>query len=369
MKLQEKWPVKKWWQNTLLVLVLLLLPVSWSIGTAMLPANTDPTAARLAEWARDHWLGSVVTALEQLQYEINPPKVGGTITPNSFGSTPSATPTGEIPIHEALTPIVSPSAANEGTFSEALNVGGLPIIQVAYLRPDSIHTSYVSSVVWMSGAHVRFEQRPGTLDPGQLSKWSTEPVLSRSTPDLIGAFNGGFKIRSSRGGYYDNGHTQGTLRTGAASIVVYKDGTSNIGKWGSDVVMTPDVLSVRQNLDLLVDNDQLAKNINTAVESNWGATLKAKTYVWRSGIGITAAGDFVYVMGDALNAYSLANLLHKAGAIRAMQLDINPQWVSFMWFQKSSTGGVVPIKAARFDRPADRYFHPSSRDFFAIYSK
>ena len=46
------------------------------------------------------------------------------------------------------------------------------------------------------------------------------------------------------------------LRAGAASFVIYVDGTATVGQWGRDVTMTPNVTSVRQNLDLLVDNGQ-----------------------------------------------------------------------------------------------------------------
>jgi hypothetical protein len=39
-----------------------------------------------------------------------------------------------------------------------------------------------------------------------------------------------------------------------ASAVIYTDRTMRIGTWGSEVSMTPDVVSVRQNMTLLIDN-------------------------------------------------------------------------------------------------------------------
>ena len=89
--------------------------------------------------------------------------------------------------------------------------------------------------------------------------------------------------------------------------------------------------------------------------------------MWRSGIGVTAAGDVVYVMGDALSVQSLADLLHRAGAVNAMQLDINRNWISFMSY-KNVNGTMVPKKMGTFQRPASRYFAPSSRDFVAVYA-
>ena len=84
---------------------------------------------------------------------------------------------------------------------------------------------------------------------------------------------------------------------------------------------------------------------------------------------MTAAGDAVFVMGDALSARTLAVLLQRAGAVRAMELDINPEWVSYMWYSPSSGGEVTPHKLLDFARPADRYFTVNSRDFFAVYAR
>ena len=71
-------------------------------------------------------------------------------------------------------------------------------------------------------------------------------------------------------------------------------------RWGSggvDVSMTPDVVSVRQNLDLLVDHGQPVPGLNAPTRRKWGATLGDAVYVWRSGLGVTADGALVYVGG------------------------------------------------------------------------
>jgi len=356
-----------------LALILGLLSTGWSLQRAVFSPVNDPVSAKIAEWARDHGLGSVVTGLESVQYWINPPKIGGTthipllttkVTPAPQLSHP------EIAIRRPIVGNALPLLPGEGTFKPVVVSNGLPIVQVAYVRPDKIHTSYLSAVIWMSGAHTRLVQHPGVLDPGHLSYWSTKSSLQNSTSQgLVAAFNSGFKIKDARGGFYQDGHTVGTLRNGAASIVIYKNGNTAIGQWGRDLSMTPDVVSVRQNLQLLVDNSQLASNLNAAVQTNWGKTIGGATYVWRTGIGITAKGDLVYVIGDALSARTLAVLLRHAGAVRAMQLDINKTWTSYMWYTPKLSGTLTPHKALNFERPANRYFTPTSRDFFAIYSR
>ena len=49
--------------------------------------------------------------------------------------------------------------------------------------------------------------------------------------------------------------------------------------------MGPDVVSVRQNLNLLVDNGQVVPSANDPNSTQWGATLGGGLYVWRSGLG------------------------------------------------------------------------------------
>ena len=121
--------------------------------------------------------------------------------------------------------------------------------------------------------------------------------------------------------------------------MVYANGTSTVGKWGRDVTMTPDVVSVRQNLDLLVDGGEPVPGLNSTDTTQWGFTLGNQVYVWRSGLGVTADGALVYVGGRGLNITDLADLLARAGAVRAMELDINTDWVNCATYQPATTTG------------------------------
>ena len=135
--------------------------------------------------------------------------------------------------------------------------------------------------------------------------------------------------------------------------MVYPNGTSTVGKWGQDVTMTPDVVSVRQNLDLLVDGGQPVPGLNATDTSQWGYTLGNQVYVWRSGLGVTADGALVYVGGPGLNITDLADLLARAGAVRAMELDINTDWVNFSHVQAAKTDGISDCRQRR--RPVTRH--------------
>jgi hypothetical protein len=54
-----------------------------------------------------------------------------------------------------------------------------------------------------------------------------------------------------------------------------------------------------------------------------------------------------------------------------MQLDINPAWMSFDYYQQTGDPAApTPSKLLPDqERPADRYFEPTSRDFTAVYAR
>ena len=64
----------------------------------------------------------------------------------------------------------------EGSWHTVVTVRGRPAVQVAALRPDGQHTSFVVGVLRMDPALVRGELRPGTTDPG--GTWRRRPSLT-----------------------------------------------------------------------------------------------------------------------------------------------------------------------------------------------
>lgn len=136
--------------------------------------------------------------------------------------------------------------------------------------------------------------------------------------------------------------------------------------------MTPKVEAVLQNLVPLVDQGHIAADATYHNTHIWGNTLGANTVVARSGIGVTATGAVVYVAGPALTAKTLAESLQRAGAVRAMTLDINPEWVTFNFYTHPDPSNPARINASKLypqmQRAATRYLGPTreSRDFFTI---
>ena len=236
---------------------------------------------------------SAVNWIENEWYSHHPPKVGGTlpagaIRPVHSTPVPVASGPAHLPPPSPIQPFASPAVVGEGQWSPAGRlVGGVPAIYESTLRPDAIHTSYVVGVAWMDTKLLKATLYSGSQIPGGGPYLHTAPIQPTAATNLVAAFNAGFLMSAANGGYYTDGKTVLPLRSGAASFVVYSNGSSTVGEWGRDVSMAPNVVSVRQNLDLVVDNGQPVPGLNANDTTQWGATLGNAVYVWRSGLGVT----------------------------------------------------------------------------------
>ena len=330
-----------------LVVAGLLIWVAVSLGTALAnPMLGSSLPARGAEWVREHGGSSIVNWIENEWYRHHAPKVGGKppagaikkATGQPAGVAVSSVP--HLPPPKPIVPFATPAIPGEGEWSPAGRlVDGIPAVYETTLRPDAVHTSYVVGVAWMDTKLLHATLYSGSEIPGGGPYPYTAPVLPAAARTLVAAFNAGFLMSAANGGYYTDNKTVIPLRKGAASFVVYKNGSATIGAWGETARMSPSVVSVRQNLDLLVQNGKPVPGLTATTTTRWGATLGNAVYVWRSGLGVTADGALVYVGGPGLNITDLANILARAGCIRAMELDINTTWVNLTTYKPATPSG------------------------------
>ncbi len=363
-------------------IVLLLAPVWISLGSALgNPGMGLSAGARAAEWFRTHGGSSIVNWAENQWYSHHLPPVGGRPPKSSIpdlGTAGQQTGRAASAIAHLSAPARLTSPAGRWLPGEGVwhpvgrRVGGYPAVYETWVRPDAVHTSLVIGVAWMDTKLLRATLYSGSTIPGGGPYRHTAPVSPSAAKSLVAAFNAGFLMDNAQGGYYTDGKTAIPLRPGAASFVVYRNGTANIAEWGRDATMTPDVVSVRQNLDLLVDHGKPVPGLNPNDTTQWGFTLGNAVYVWRSGLGITADGGLVYVGGPGLNITTLADILARAGAVRAMELDINTDWVNLATYAPSTPNGAATpangtdLLPSMFGTPA-RYFESWwSRDFITM---
>ena len=92
--------------------------------------------------------------------------------------------------------------------------------------------------------------------------------------------------------------------------------------------------------------------------------------MYRSAVGVRPDGSLVFVVGAAMSVRTLANIVHDAGAVRAMELDINTDWTNFMTYTHPRPGVAVPHLLTKDEKPNPyRYLQASSRDFVAVLSR
>ena len=368
-----------------IALAAVILVPGWSYYRAISAEGTDPWAARSVEWLRDNGLSGAVDWIEHWWYTHNPPPVGGkpkdgipvskkpTGTAVGAKGAPAAPTT---PDHltppPPMQPLVTTPLPGEGVWQPTgREVAAVPAVYTAFFRPDAVHTSLIAGAMWMDTTLLKSVFIPGLKEPGGPQTLGAQ-VPPDMRPSLVAAFNSGFKIDASQGGVYTDGQMVKPLVDGAASFVIDKYGEASVGAWGRDFVMSPDIVSVRQNLALIVDNGQPAPGLPTNADGAWGATLGNEVFVWRSGVGVDANGGLVYVAGPGLSAVTLAVLLQRAGCIRAMELDINSQWTSAYTYEQTDPANPAAVQGNKLlpsmSRDGNRYLQPGERDFFALFA-
>jgi len=235
--------------------------------------------------------------------------------------------------------------------------------------PDN--PTVVAGLAWMDTNLLSARLYSGSLSPGGLFWKYTAPVSPAAAMSLVAAFNGGFKPADSKGGYLSEGHLVAPLRKGAASLVIYRDGQATVGAWGIDVSMTSAVVAVRQNLTLLVDHAQPVAGLNPGDTETWGSSLHAIPNTWRSGLGVTKDGALVYVAGP-MTIVDLADMLVRAGSVRAMVLDMNPDWPLYATFAPSTPGGAADasngtnLLPGMIETPSRVFSSAYNRDFVTM---
>ena len=155
---------------------------------------------------------------------------------------------------------------------------------------------------------------------------------------IVATFNSGFKLADSGGGFAIGRHTYAPMKRGMATILRYTNGRMNIVGWTGGTDVPSNVLYARQNLPLIVDGGRPNPNLSDGPE--WGATLGNAIQVWRSAVGIDARGNLLYAAGNDQTVGSLATIMIHAGAVRAMEMDINSYWPSFISYRHP--GAVDP---------------------------
>lgn len=264
------------------------------------------------------------------------------------------------------------TALNESDWSSFVNgPDGLPTLWRTMVAPDPTRPYAQAALVRIDLQRAKLHLVAGTAEPASnmhLSRPGVIPGNDQQIGTLLAAFNGGFKAISGHFGMEVNGTTLLPPQDGLATLAFYRNGEMRLGVWGQDITASPDLVSFRQNCPLLVSSGALTTQAQSDDQALWGKTVGNKIATWRSGLGLSADGRFLfYAVGDSLTVNALGQALVWAGADRAMQLDINSYWTRFDTFTTTSVGGIAAQNLLTGMHGDSRLFlTPYSRDFFYV---
>jgi hypothetical protein len=349
--------------------LVVLIPVAISYLGALMQTSNAPLGIRTVEWLRDNGAADLVAKVESAYYTLTAPSKGGptlrSLPHVGVGGAVAGTNAEYEPAR--IHTILHPALPGEGVWhATRSSLASRPPILETTLRDQPEYPRVLAGVTWIDMHRARLQLYPGRLEPSVELPRGPEEVPEALRGQLLATFNSGFKLSDSHGGFVLHGHTYAPMRNGQGTIVGYENGSVDVVDWNRGPTAPAGVSFARQNLPLIVDNGQATPNIANTAE--WGVTVGNAVLVWRSSIGVDAHGNLIYVAGENQSVQSLARAQIRAGAVRAMELDINSFWVSMISY--GAPGGSEPHNLLPgMERSDTRYLEPDDRDFFAVYSR
>lgn len=352
---------------TVVAAVFLIAGISY-VRALTYPGNAS-WSDRSVEWVRDHGGGPIVDAAENWYYSRQAPTTTGAPDASlSAIGVHAARPGGHAPHVPATAPRVHllPGVAprpGEGIW-QPLGLGDR--LWQTWVRADPRHLPVVAAAVLVPRGSAALHLVAGTREPVPDSGASAR-VPTSALGRLEATFNAGFKMKDAHGGWRSGATAAVPLEPGRASLVLTRNGGWRVGVWGADVGPAPDVVAVRQNLDLVVENGQPVPGLRSNAHGRWGTSHTQFQYTWRSGIGVDGAGDLIYVAGPAMQLATFASAMARLGIVEGMQLDIHTDMVSFNAVAAMHGSRPTMHRLLTTMRSSSRrYLSRDQRDFFYL---
>jgi hypothetical protein len=355
--------------------LLLLSPALYSYTATMLQPSSLPLGVRSVEWLRAHHGNWLVDEVAHVYYGWRAPRKGGpqlkSLPAVGLGTAAGAAAArararvAYMPLR--IKPVFAHPLPREGVWvSTGRVVDGRPPVLVTTFRTELDYPRIVAYVAWFDHTRTALAFYPGRYEPPHAPARGPMSIPSDQRWRLLATFNGGFTYIDGRNGSSINGLSYEPLKDGLATLIGYRNGRVTIKTWSGGPNVGPQVAFARQSLPPIIRNGQLNPALNDS--SQWGYTLGNAVRVWRTGVGIDRRGNLIYAAADYQTVTTLAEILLRAGAVQAMQFDINPEWPSLITY--SHVGNLGPTKIVpNVQQPATRYLVPDDRDFFAVYRR
>jgi hypothetical protein len=354
-------------------LLLLATPAIYSWMRMATQPSSLPLGVRTVEWLRMHHLNWLVDEAEHVYYTWQTPAKGGpqlkTLPTVGLQAGPKAHRRTRAPMRwpAPVRPVFSHPLPGEGIWKPSgPPVAGRPPVLLTTFRTERDYPRVVAYLAWFDHTRTALAYYPGRYEPPSAALRGPMQVPFGQRWRLLATFNSGFIYTDGLNGDALDGQVNEPLRDGLATLVGYRTGAVNIVDWRGGPSPGSRIAFARQSLPLIIDRGRLSPALNDSTQ--WGFTLGNAVRVWRTGVGIDRHGNLIYAAADYQTVTTLAEILKRAGAVRAMELDINPEWPTLNTYRHRH--GLRPTRIVpNYQQPPTRYLVPDDRDFFAVYRR
>jgi hypothetical protein len=354
-----------------IVLLILLSPAIYSWTHMATQPSSLPLGVRTVEWLRMNHFNWLIDNAEHVYYTWQTPAKGGpqlkTLPTVGLQAKAKAKAKADTPWPPNIRSVFRYPLPDEGVWKPTgPPIAGGPPVLVTTFRTERDYPRILAYVAWFDHKRTAAAYYPGRYEPPSATLRGPMQVPYGQRWRLLATFNSGFIYADGLNGDALDGHVNEPLRDGLATMVAYKNGEVNIVDWHGGTSPSRRVAWARQSLPLIVDHGRLSPALDNSTK--WGYTLGNAVRVWRTGAGIDRRGNLIYAAANYQTVTTLAEILKRAGAVRAMELDINPEWPTLNTYRHRH--GLQPTMVVpNYQQSPQRYLVPDDRDFFAIYRR
>ncbi|MCL2776378.1 MAG: hypothetical protein FWD73_00130 [Polyangiaceae bacterium] len=251
-----------------------------------------------------------------------------------------------------LEPILKPPLAGEGKWillDKDAFITPIPGVPSPFLTtfvrtdPAALYTR-VYITLW-DPRLVQLHMQAGTIEPvsatgavgtGQIPR--TPEVMKR----VVAAFNGGFQATHGQYGMQVGGMLYLPPKPYAATVMDLDDGSTAFGAWPRSTEVPEEIISFRQNMTALVQNDKY----NPWGRTWWGGVPPGwhdAIHTTRSGLCLTKENFVAYFWGNDIGPEPLGRAMLAARCAFGIHLDMNPGLAGFEFYNVRYASNFEPL--------------------------
>lgn len=252
-----------------------------------------------------------------------------------------------------LEPYVTPALGGEGRWNwldkdpyVRKNEGLPPAFLTTFIRTDRSRKATRVYIALWDPRQVELHMMAGSVEPKGATGEAGPGVIPR-TPEVlkrvVAASNAGFQALHGEFGMMADGVVYLPPKPFAATVAVQRDGSTAFGTWPEDTTIPPSILSYRQNMTVMVQDEKF----NPYNRTWWGGTPPGwadKTHTVRTGICLTKERFIGYFYGADLSPEALAQAMISARCAFGLALDMNAGHSGLEFYKVAPADELEPLK-------------------------